>query len=258
MCSAGLAAAAGASRRLSTGLLFLAGGARSIDDFKRDVSEYFADYNLTPGEMQVGFNALEARMYGKHARPGARICVIGCGSGRDLLPFLSAGHEVVGIEAAPQPIEALRRELANRGQQAALMQGFVEDAAIPGAFDLIILSPQCYSYIPGADRRVAVLRRLAGHLAADGRIAISFLRRSGTWSGMGVRLAGWSATLTGSDCPWEAHDVVQQNDIGGRRVLTFEHFFVPSEVEAEASRAGLRVIDAEVDDFLGPMTIVGS
>ena len=257
MCSAGLAAAAGATRRLSTGLLFLAGGTRTIDDFKRDVSTYFADYNLTPGEIQVGLNALETRMYGKHGRPGARICVIGCGSGRDLLPFLSAGHEAVGIEAASQPLDALRRELADRGQHATLMQGFVEDAAIPGAFDLIILSPHCYSYIPGTERRVAVLRRLAGHLTPDGRVAISFLRRTGTWSGMGVGLARWAGTLTGSDCPWEPHDVVQSHGIGGRRAMTFEHYFLPSEVEAEVSRAGLRVIDAEVDDFLGPMTIAG-
>ena len=252
-----IALAASTARRVSHGLLFVAGGVRRIDDFRLDSASYFADFNAERTEIEGGFNALEARVYGRAVRAGARIAVIGCGSGRDLLPFLIAGHDVVGMEPALPAVEAARREVRSRGYDAPVLHGFIEDQPLPGMFDAIILSPHCYSYVPGSGRRVAMLRQLASHLNADGRIAINFLRRTGSWSHTGVRLAALAARLTGSDCPWEPHDVVQLNEINGRRTITFEHFFLPEEVAAEAERAGLRVIDHEVDDFLGPITVVG-
>src|SRR5262245_54442004 len=114
MTSRMLAGAASAARRVSHGLLFAAGGARRLDDFKRDVSTYFDDYNARRQDIESGFNALEERVYRRHVAPGARVCVIGCGTGRDLLPFVIAGHDVTGIEPAPGPVEILRRTLAAR------------------------------------------------------------------------------------------------------------------------------------------------
>jgi SAM-dependent methyltransferase len=254
--SRAFASAASAARRVSHGLLFAAGGARRIDDFKRDAASYFASYNLASTEIGAGFNALEERVYLRHVAPGARVCVIGCGSGRDLLPFAARGHDVTGVEPAPGPVDALRRALAAHGRSATVITGFAEDVALPGAFGAIILSPHCYSYVPGSSRRVALLQKLAAHLERDGRMAINFLRRTGSWSRGGVSVASAVARLTGSDCPWEAHDVVQLNEVDGRRSITFEHFFLPEEVAEEAARAGLRVIDHEIDDFLGPITVV--
>ena len=256
-CSRVLMSAAGAARRLSHGLLFLAGGVRRLDDFKREAAAHYSDFNDQPAEIDSGFNALEARMYRKAVRPGARVCVIGCGTGRDLLPFVAAGHDVVGIEPALAAVERLRATLASRGAAATIVHGFVEDVALPGSFDAMVLSPHCYSYIPGRSRRVAILRKLADHLGPDGRIAINFLRRTGAWSASGVSLAAAAARLTGSDCPWEPHDIVQMMERDGRRTLMFEHFFSPDEISGEIAAAGLRVIDSEVDDFLGPLTIAG-
>jgi SAM-dependent methyltransferase len=253
--SAALVIAASGARRFSHGLLFAAGGVRRVADFKRDVASYFEDFLTDPDEIAGGFNAFEARIYGRHVAAGARICVIGCGTGRDLLPFVAAGHEVVGLEPAPGPVAILRRELAARRAEANIIQGFVEDAPIPGRFDAIVLSPHCYSYIPGAARRVAVLAKLREHLTPEGRLLINFLRRTGDWSRAGVTLAAATARLSGSDCPWEAHDTVQLTEHGGRASITFEHFFLPVEVEAEATRAGLRVVGSEVDSFLGALAV---
>lgn len=255
--SRAFAAAASTARRVSHGLLFAAGGARRIDDFKRDVAAYFADYNCAPGEIASGLNALEERVYRRHVPAGARVCVLGCGSGRDVLPFVATGHDVVGVEPAPGPIEILRRALVDRGKAATLITGFAEDVALSGEFGAIILSPHCYSYVPGSSRRVALLKKMAGHLEPDGRIAINFLRRTGSWSRAGVNVATLVSRLTGSDYSWEPHDVVQLNEIDGRRAITFQHFFLPSEIANEAARAGLRVVEEDFDDFLGPLTVVG-
>jgi SAM-dependent methyltransferase len=250
--SAALLIAARLSRRLSHGFLFLAGGVRRLDDFKRDAAGSFEDFNTNARDIDAGFNAFEARMYQRHVPAGGRVCVIGCGTGRDLLPFAAAGHAVVGLEPAAGPVVQVRRELAARGAAATIVHGFVEDAALPGSFDAIILSPHCYSYIPGTARRVAVLAKLREHLAPGGRLLINFLRRTGPWSLSGVTLAATLARLTGSDCPWEAHDIVQLTDHGVR----FEHYFLPEEVAVEGTQAGLRVIESEVDDFLGPMVVL--
>lgn len=249
--------AAGAFRRLSHGLLFAGGGARRLDDFKRDAAGYFDDFNQAEAESAEGLNALEQAIYARAIRPGARLCVIGCGTGRDLLPFAAAGHDVVGIEPASGPVASLRAALARRGTAAQVIQGFIEDVELPGTFDAMLLSPHCYSYIPGSARRVEVLRKLRAHLNPGGCIAINFLRRTGSWSGRGVRIAGAVATATGSDCPWEPHDVVQLFDTVRGPAIIFEHYFLPDEVRAEADAAELRVIDAAVDNFLGAITVVG-
>jgi SAM-dependent methyltransferase len=238
-------------------LLFAAGGARRLDDFKRDVAAHFADFNAEPHEIASGFNALEQRVYARHVAPAARVCVIGCGTGRDLIPFVSAGHDTVGIDPSGDAVEILRRELTARGKSAALIHAFAEDIPLPGRFDAIILSPQCYAYIPGTERRIALLKKLAAHLNPGGRIAISYLRRTATWSTAGVRVASAVARLTRSDVPWEPHDIIQLNDMKGRRTLTFEHFFLVPELEQEIARAGMRVIESQVDDFLGPLTVAG-
>lgn len=256
MCTV-IAVAASAARRVSHGLVFAAGGARRIEDYQHDAAAYFADYNVTPREIDSGLNALEARVYQRHVHAGARVCVIGCGTGRDLLPFVDAGHHVVGVEPAPGPAAILQRALTQRGQSATVITGFAEDVTLPGLFGAIILSPHCYSYVPGSSRRVELLQKLARHLEPGGRIAINFLRRTGSWSRAGVNVATVMARLTGSGCPWEPHDVVQLNEVDGRRAITFEHFFLPEEVEAEAAAAGLRALDQEVDDFLGPILVVG-
>jgi SAM-dependent methyltransferase len=185
------------------------------------------------------------------------VCVIGCGTGRDLLPFVAAGHDVVGIEPAAGPVATATRLLRERRSSAPVIHGFIEDVALPGAFDAIIFSPHCYSYIPGSARRVRLLERAAAHLNPGGRIALNFLRRTGSWSRLGVGIAGTMARLTGSDCPWEPHDVVQWAEGPRGRGLMFEHYFLPDEVHGEAARAGLRVMAHELDPFLGALSVVG-
>ena len=53
------------------------------------VAGYFDDYAAAAADIDDGLNPLEARLYQHAVRSGARVCVIGCGTGRDLLPFVA-------------------------------------------------------------------------------------------------------------------------------------------------------------------------
>ena len=247
------AAAGAAAQRLSHGLVFAAGGLLRVADFQQSASRYYDHFNTDPADIAEGLNALESRVYGRVVKPGARLCIIGCGTGRDLLPFVAAGHEVVGVEPAGAAVRSLRDSLFRAGLTANVIHGLAENADLPSEFDVIILSPHCYSYIPGSQRRVALLSRLSQHLAPGGCLAINFMHRRTSWSHTGVRIAGAIAHLTGSDCPWEPYDVVTW----ASGTILFEHYFLPAELHAEGARAGLRVIDAEVDPFLGPISVLG-
>ena len=215
------------------------GGLMRVDDFRTSAAAFYASYLDDRAEILQGLTAAEARIYAAAVPAGARIVVIGCGSGRDLLPLVAAGHEVVGIDPAAQPLATLTALLAERQQTADLIHGFIEDVTLPGSFDTIILAHTCYSYMPDSSRRRALLARLASHLRPNGFLIIHYLYREGSWSQAGRRVAGAIARLCGSDVPWEPYDVVHLVEHGSSGILLFEHFFLPAELSEEAARAGL-------------------
>jgi SAM-dependent methyltransferase len=249
--------AARTAKRLSHGAMMAGGGLLRVDDFRTSAAAFYDGYLDDQAGILEGLTSAEARIYKAVAPAAARIALIGCGSGRDLLPMVAAGHEVVGIEPAAQPLATLRALLAERQQSAHLVHGFVEDVALPGSFDVIILSPHCYSYMPDSSRRRALLARLALHLRPNGRLIINYLHRETNWSQAGRRVAGAIARLCGSDVPWEAHDVVHLVEQGWSGTLLFEHFFLPEELHEEAARAGLERVPGVDVELVPGIAIVG-
>jgi len=239
------------------GLLYLSAGLLTLADLRRMSNHSWAE---SPEDTQAatGLSPWEERLYQHVVRPGDRICVVGCGSGRDLLPFLDAGHEVVGVEPSPQPAAALRRTLHDRQQTAAVLEGFIEEVALPGSFDVFIFSLNCYSYIPGSDRRIAMLRRLQDHLKPGGRLVLSYVRRFGNWGGVAVRLARCAARVARTDLRWDQHDVVLRIQTGPGPALSFTHFFLATEVEREVEQAGFSVREHGDDPWSPPFAIVTS
>ena len=176
------------------GLLYLSAGLLRLADL-REMSNRAWAVSADDVQSLTGLNPSEDRLYHRVVRPGDRICVVGCGSGRDLLPFVASGHDVVGVEPSPQPAAALRRILRETQQTAEVIEGFIEDVALPGAFDVFIFSLDCYSYIPGSERRIAMLRRLQNHVKPGARLVLSYVRRFGNWA---VRRCGWPDARRGS------------------------------------------------------------
>jgi SAM-dependent methyltransferase len=160
------------------------------------------------------------------------------------------------VEPSPEPAAALRRILRDRQQSADVIEGFIEDVALPGAFDVFIFSLNCYSYIPDSARRIAMLRRLRHHVKPGGRLVLSYIRRFGDWGDMAVRLARCAARIAGTDLRWEQHDVVLRINTGPEPALSFTHYFLRTEVEREAEQAGFSVREHGDDPWSPPFAII--
>jgi SAM-dependent methyltransferase len=201
-------------------------------------SEAYRDSGLMHWERVLYLPALE---------PGERVLSVGCGAGRDVIALLRAGFQVDGIDIAADCVEMARRAVATRGLSAWLAEGTLETVTLPARYDGIIFSWYCYSYIPGAARRISALCHAREALSDGGRIFISYLSIGKSLRYSLVAATRAVARLTGSDWRAERGDVLLLSSPGRRRVH-YEHHFAPSELDAEARAAGLRVSFHDVPD----------
>jgi SAM-dependent methyltransferase len=229
--------------KLSNALLHLAAGTLRQAQLNAMAAQAWRAFYTDDESVQSGFMPWERELYDSATRPGDRILIIGCGAGRDLLPFVDRGHQVVGIDPSPDPVARLRQRVAARDSRPEIIQGFIEEVPLPGRFDVVIFSWICYSYIRQSSRRIAVLGKIARHLQPGGRIVITYIAIDGARQSRAIRLTQWMARLTGSDWTPEENDVMRsERNAAGDRILTLEHWFTPESIEAEAQAAGLRVV----------------
>ena len=107
-----------------------------------------------------------------------------CGSGRNLLPLLEAGHAVSGFDPSPEMLERCRARCATRGFDPPLSGQRFEDFAYPASFAAIIVPAGSFTLIADFDAALAVLRRFRDHLTVGGRLILdiqplSFLAATG-------------------------------------------------------------------------------
>lgn len=116
----------------------------------------------------------EARLVDAMAPRGAHILDAGCGPGR-LGGFLAeAGHRVVGVDVDPVLIAAAEQDHPGpRWLVGDLAELDLPARGIAEPFDVIVSAGNVMTFL-APSTRVEVLRRLRGHLAADGRAVIGF------------------------------------------------------------------------------------
>ncbi len=238
----------GAGRLLqyaATACFWAAAGTLTLEDLRRAAVRRWREFAATQSDADVALMDWEEEFYRRFLRPGERVLLAGCGSGRDLVALLELGYAVEGLDPVAECIEQARARLAKRGTSAPLHVAWLEDAAPPpGPFGAVVLSWFCYGNIPGAAARVRALRALAGRLAPGGRILLSYLTAGRPPRPVLIRLARLVGRLSGSDWRPEDGDCIVLTD---RRAdgAHFEHFFRPGEVEAEGRAAGLRLVHEE-------------
>jgi SAM-dependent methyltransferase len=116
----------------------------------------------------------EARLMDAMVPRAARILDAGCGPGRVGGHLAELGHEVVGVDLDPVLIAAAEEDHPG----PTWLVGDLSDLDLPSrgidvAFDAIVCAGNVLPFVaPSA--RGEVLRRLALHLAADGRLAVGF------------------------------------------------------------------------------------
>ncbi len=116
----------------------------------------------------------EARFIDALAARESHILDAGCGPGRVGATLAAAGHTVVGVDIDPALIEAARSDHPGPTWFAAdLAELDLGAHGIEQPFDVIVCAGNVMTFLAD-DTRVAVLQRMAAHLAADGRVAIGF------------------------------------------------------------------------------------
>lgn len=243
----GLWAGARALELAGRATMYVAAGTLRLADLHGAIAKVWANFGRNEDAILSGLMSWEEALYGRFLKPDDHILLIGCGTGRDLIALLQRGHRVTGLEPAASALTVAHQMLARERLTADLHHGSIQSTPLPGTFDAFIFSWYCYSYIPQADTRIAVLRKLKAHLNPGGRILISYLPLVEPPRRLPIRLAQLVARLTGSDWHPEVGDVLGPAT-GDRGAMHYEHQFTKGEFEDEARGAGLTILFHHVTD----------
>ena len=230
-------------------------GTLRLRDVRAGVEDNWSGFVTDAAEIESGLDPAEAAVVARFIGVNDRVLVVGCGTGRDVIPLVRMGCQVVGIDPVAHAVGIARRELAARGLAASIVEGYFEDAPVPGTFDVILFSNLCYSYIPERERRTKLLRKAAGLLSPGGKILVTHLAARSPFRTRMLWSMRAAARLTRSDWHPEAGDhLVPIN--GARARFGFEHFFAPGELEREAADAGLLVLPHREHPHARPLLVL--
>jgi signal peptidase I len=206
-------------------MFYFAAGTLQRADLEDMTAIAWDDFGTDDEVAASGLMSWERATVHEFLKPTDRVLLVGCGSGRDLLPLKQAGHDVVGVEPATRAVERAR----------------FEHAELPGKFDAIVFSWFSYCYILGAAARTAALGKARAHLNPAGRIVISYIASETPRRSRATMFARAASQLTGADWRAEPNDHFFPS-AGRMPIYTFQHSFAPAEVRREARNAGLFVL----------------
>jgi SAM-dependent methyltransferase len=208
-----------------------------LADMRESIRSAWQDFSPDDVDIAAGLTPREKDLVGRFLPSGARVLVVGCGSGRELIALAERGYHVTGVDPADSALRTARRIAWERELSATLVEGFFEEVPLSGLFDGIMFSPYCYGYIPESHRRVVALRKAAEHLTPGGHILISYPAQ-GRPRSVTIRLARLMGALSRSDWRLEAGDLVSVVSRNQPR-YSYCHEFQVGEIEQEAAAAGL-------------------
>jgi SAM-dependent methyltransferase len=239
----------GAGRPLqgaATALSYLAAGSLTRADLDEAIARLWDDLGAADDAEVAGLLAWESAFYLPALKPGERVLLVGCGTGRDLVALLDKGYAAEGLDLAPRAIEACRGRLARLGLRAPLHVGSIEHVALDSSFDAVVFSWLCYDYIPEARSRVEALRNARRQLAPGGRVLLSYVPRDKGAGRAAARVARVAAALARSGWSPEPGDLLLVSRRDGRLAVHYEHHFASQEIEREVREAGLTVVEHTV------------
>jgi SAM-dependent methyltransferase len=132
--------------------------------------------NQTIAEWEASQN--DAPFYLEEAKgAGGSLLELGCGTGRLLIPLLSTGLDVTGLDASAAMLEVAKRKREHLAPELAsrlhLHQGDMSEFELGRQFALILIPFRSFQLLlsPEAQRRCFIC--VARHLAPNGRVIIN-------------------------------------------------------------------------------------
>ena len=229
----------------------LAAGTLTRAQLRRGIAADWGDFRQDAEEVGRGLFTWEDEALTRVLFPGARVLLVGCGTGRELLVLGSRGYRVTGVDPALPAVTAARAFASQHRLDATIVHGFFEDADLPGPFDAVVFTHRVYGMIQGSEFRMSALRKARLLLSERGSVVISFL----TGQGMRAPLrfaANLASALGRRELRVEPGDELYP--IGASPWFAFEHHFRPEAFRDEVSRAGFGV--TEMSDGPCPTAIL--
>lgn len=234
---------------------YVAIGTRRLSDLRHDSLESWQTFYDTHRSHDSRLLPWEADFVDRFIRPHDTVLLVGCGTGRDLLPLAERNCRVTGIDPVRAALDIAGHTLAERGFTASLIEGFFEDVPITGAFDAAIFSYYCYSFIPESRTRIATLHKAAAVLRSGGHILLSVGSNTPRPNPLLVRVGQLSGALCRSDWRLEPGDLVWNNR-EAHPSYSYTHAFAPGEIEREVRASGLQVVSQRQTDDNTIVTVV--
>ena len=117
---------------------------------------------------------IDRRIRARYGDP-VRILDIGCGAGLAAEELTKLGHDVLGLDAAPEPIAAARAHAAGQGLSIAYRAAAAEDLVAEGARFPVITALEVIEHVA---EPAAFLHMLATLLEPRGLLFVSTLNRT--------------------------------------------------------------------------------
>jgi SAM-dependent methyltransferase len=106
---------------------------------------------------------------------------LGCGTGRPLLRWLAAGHDVEGVDASADMLAILRRHADEQGLEPVVHHGDMAPLDLPGrAYAAIVCPAGSFSLIDDTDRACDALCSYLTHLRPGGVLGLTLFDGTST------------------------------------------------------------------------------
>jgi SAM-dependent methyltransferase len=134
------------------------------------------DFTALDENVVAGLTLIEEVLLARHPLQGGRVLVLGCGPGRESVALARRGCQVTGLDRDEGMLERARALAAEARVELRFVRGEADAFALPGeAFDAVVAFSGLYNMLLPSTRRIGLLRCAREHLAAAGRVFVTFL-----------------------------------------------------------------------------------
>jgi ubiquinone/menaquinone biosynthesis C-methylase UbiE len=106
---------------------------------------------------------------------GGRVLDVGCGTGRLLLDYLSAGIDIEGVDNSPEMLALCREKASQLGLAPMLYQQSMQELDLPHPYQLIIVPSSSFQLVTDLEDARNTMDNFFRHLEPGGLLIMPFM-----------------------------------------------------------------------------------